>query len=73
MGRRSKQTFVQRRHAAGSEAHENMLNVANYHKMQVNTTMRYHLKLAIIKKSTSKCWKREPTFSVDGDINWYSN
>ena len=35
-----------------------MLNIANYYKMQVSTTMRYHLKLAIIKKSTSKCWKR---------------
>ena len=30
MGRRPKQTFLQRRHTGGQEAHEKMLNVANY-------------------------------------------
>ena len=30
MGRRSKQTFLQRRHTDGQEAHEKMLNIANY-------------------------------------------
>ena len=30
MGRRSKQTFIQRRHTDGQEAHEKMVNMANY-------------------------------------------
>ena len=32
MGRRSKQTFIQRRHTDGQEAHEKMLNMANYQR-----------------------------------------
>ena len=30
MGRRSKHTFLQRRHTDGQKAHEKMLNIANY-------------------------------------------
>ena len=30
MGRRSKQTFLQRRHTDGQQAHEKMLNIAKY-------------------------------------------
>ena len=30
MGRRPKETFLQRRHTNGQEAHETMLNIANY-------------------------------------------
>ena len=30
MGRRSKQTFLQRRHIGGQKAHENMLDFATY-------------------------------------------
>ena len=30
MGRRPKQTFLQRRHTHGQEAHEKMLNITNY-------------------------------------------
>ena len=30
MGRRSKKTFLQRRHIDGQEAHEKMLNIAKY-------------------------------------------
>ena len=29
-GRKSKQTFLQRRHTDGQDAHENMLNTTNY-------------------------------------------
>ena len=48
-------------------------------EMQIKTTMRYHLmpvRMAIIKKSTNtKCWmgveKRESSYTVGGDANWY--
>ena len=30
MGRRPQQTFLQRRHTDGQEAHEKMLNITNY-------------------------------------------
>ena len=32
MGRRPKQTFLQRRHTDGQQAHEMMLNIANYQR-----------------------------------------
>ena len=32
MGRRSKYTFLQRRHTDGQEAHEKMLDIANYER-----------------------------------------
>ena len=49
-------------------------------EMQLKTTMGYHLipvRMAIIKKSTNdKCWKdiekREPFYTVGGNVNWCS-
>ena len=40
MGRRSKQTFIQRRHTDGQEAHEKMLNITNSREMQIKTAKR---------------------------------
>ena len=39
MGRRPKQTFLQRRHTDGQEAHEKLLNITNY---QRNANQNYH-------------------------------
>ena len=39
MGRRPKQTFLQRRHTDGQEAHEKMLNISNY---QRNANQNYN-------------------------------
>ena len=39
MGGRPKQTFLQRRHTDGQQAHEKMLNIANY---QRNTNKNYN-------------------------------
>ena len=38
MGRRSKQTFLQRQHTDGQKAHEKMLNITNYWR---NTNQNY--------------------------------
>ena len=60
MGRRPKQTFLQRRHTDGQEAHEKLLNITNY---QRNANQNYnevlpHTRMGIIRKSTdNKCWR----------------
>ena len=58
-----------------------MLNITNYQRNANQTTMRYHftlVRMAIINKSTNnKCWrgcgKREPPFTVGGNVNWYND
>ena len=45
-------------------------------EMQVKTTMRYHLspvRMAIIKKSTNKCWTRCGEGNTPGKVSWYSH
>ena len=73
LGRRSKETFLQIRHTDGQKAHKNMLNITK-------TTMRYHttsVRRAIIKKSTINARvgveKREPSYTVGGNVNWYNH
>ena len=77
MGRRTKQTFSQRRHKNGQQAHEKMFNVNNYHR-KANQNDN--------KKSSNTCWigchqeetvgsdtdagKREPLYIAVGNKNW---
>ena len=62
MGRKPKQTFLQRRHADGQQTYEKMLNITNYqrnanqnyNKVSPDTHQNGHHQ----KKSTnSKCWR----------------
>ena len=77
MGRRSKQTFLQRRHTDGQETHRNVLTFSNYYRNTNQITMRYHLipvKMSIIKYlptiNTRKIMqKRELSYTVGGNVN----
>ena len=79
MARRPKLTFFQRKFTHNQQAHEKMLK-SLIREMQIKTVMRYHftpVKIAIIKKSTNKCWRgcgeREPSYTAGGNENWYSH
>ena len=81
MGRRFKQTFLQRRHTDDQKAHEKMLNIINYQR-NANKKMRFHLvafRMAIIKKNlqiinaADGVEKREPSYTVGKNINWCSH
>ena len=61
MGRRSRQTFCQRRHTDGKQAHEKMLNITNY---QRNANQNYnevspqtHQNGHYKKSTNNKCWR----------------
>ena len=60
MGTRSKQTFFQRRHTDGQQAHTQKCSALLIREMQIKTTMRYHLtpvRMTITKKSmNNRCW-----------------
>ena len=43
IGRRSKQTFLQRKHTYGQHTHEKILNITNYREVQIKTMMKYYL------------------------------
>jgi len=81
MSRRPKQTFLQRRHTEGQEAHEKMLKITNQWNAN-QTTMRYHftpLWVIIIKISQEianagvdlEKWETSCTIGVIA--NWYSH
>ena len=80
MGRRPKQTFLQRRYTDGQQAHEKMLNITNY---QRNANQNYnevlphigqndhHQKRLQITNAAEGVVKTEPSYTVGGNINWY--
>ena len=59
MGKVPEHTLLQGGQTDGPQTYEKMLNITS-HEMQIKTTKRYHLipaKIAIINKSTNKCWQ----------------
>ena len=56
-----------------------LLKKKKWQKIQIKTTMRYHLtliRMAIIKMSTNAgegVEKREPSCTIGGNVNWYSH
>ena len=80
MGKRPKETFLQRRHSHGQQVYEKMLHTSSYERNAIKTTKSYHLtsvRMAIIKKSANnKCWRgygeKEPSYTDGRSVNWYS-
>ena len=80
MGRRSEQTFLQRHtddQKNKKKPHEEMLNFMNY---QRSANQKYSkvppqvVRMAIIKKINAReTEKKQPPYTVGGNIIWYSH
>ena len=82
MGRRSEQRFLQRRHTDGQEAHENILNITNYqrnanqnyYEVSPHTSQNGHHQKNLQTINAGKgVEKREPYYTVGGNVNWQSH
>ena len=76
MGRRPRQTFLQRRHTDDEQAHEKLLNITNY---QRNVNQNYNEVPPCTSQNgqitnTEECMeKSEPSFTAGGNVNWYNH
>ena len=59
LGRRSKQTFVQRRHTDSQKAHEKMLNITNY---QRNANQKYNEGISLVVQWLRICLPMQGTW-----------
>ena len=82
MGRRPKQTLLQRRRTDSQEAHEKMFNITNYQrnfksKLQWDITSHQSEQLSSKTPQTVKAGKgverRGPSCTVGGNVNWWSH
>jgi len=79
MGRGAEQTFFQK--TDSQQTHEKMFRSLIIREMQIKTTIRYYLlpvRMTIIKKKErtsigEDVEKREPSYTVGGNGNWYSH
>ena len=70
---RAEQTFLQRRHTDGQQAHEKMLTSLTVREIQIKTTMRYNLTLSSkslqIINAGEGVEKKEHSYTVGGNAN----
>ena len=76
MSRILKQIFLQRRHTDAQQAHEKILNIANYEKSNLQWGITsYQLEWLSLKSlqtinAGEGVEKKEPSYTVGGSINW---
>ena len=81
MGKRSKEPFFQRKHTGGQKAHENMFNIASYernanqnYEVSLHTSQNgHHQKNLQAINAGDGVEKREPCYTVGGNVNWYNH
>ena len=88
MGRRSKQTFLQRRHTNGQQANEKMLNITSYQRnVNQNNKISHHMVRMVITKIQTTLYlqylqiinagenveKTELSNTVGMNVNWHSH
>ena len=71
MGRRPKQTHLQRRHTDGQQANEKILSISNYQRKAL-------VRMATIDKSTNDkgqkgCGEKGTLLHCCGNVNWYNH
>ena len=80
MGRISEKPFFHSRHIDGQQAHEKMLSITNhqgnenqnYKKISPHTYQNVCHKTEVTSVGED-VEKREPSYTVDGNVNWYSH
>ena len=79
-GRLSIITVFPSRHMDGQKYMQRCSTSLIIREMQIKTSMSYHLtlvRMTTIKKGTNKCWRgcreKEPSYTVGGNVDWYSH
>ena len=81
MGIKPEQTFFQRRHTDGQQAHERMLNIVNqrnenqnHNEISPHTCLNgYNFKKSQITNIGKIVEKRNPLYTIGGNVNWCSH
>ena len=83
MGRRPKQTFLQRRYTDCQQTHESILNITNHQRNanQNHSEVSSHTGQSEWPSSKNLqtinagegVEKREPSYIVGGNVNWYNH
>ena len=82
MGQRTKQTFLQRKHTDSQQTDEKMLNITyyqrnanqNHNEVSSHTGQNgHHQNILQTINAGESVEKREPSYTVGGNANWYSH